>query len=239
MKFKQLAVAAATAALFATSAHADVDNKWEFVEELVEEVLSDPFDSDWEGNNGGDYFALDAAVLSAAINVEDINGSVSITGRDVTLSTGAATVSATATATAAESVAKATAIVGTDITTLAAGAINSSNVDVSGYQRGEDAGEDYTDSDSGDGDTFSFSEYEIDVPYTAVFQGAINAAAIDASVTIAATAASGIYHTTGGALALSNLSISTTALGAINSGTVRIGADLIEAAKLPATVAPQ
>lgn len=234
MQFKQLAVAAATAALFVSGVHAQSSDRFDFVEELVEEVLDDPFENYYDGGVGGvggvgESVELDAAVLSAAINVEDINGSVSITGRDVTLSTGAAGVSATATATAADSVAKATAIVGTDITTLAAGAINSSNVEVAGYQLGEDGIDPV--------DDYSFSGYEIDVPYTAVFQGAINVAAIDASVTIAATAASGIYHTTGGALSLSNLAISTTALGAVNSGTVRIGADLIEAAKLPATVA--
>lgn len=227
MKFKLLAIAAASVAVLSMNVQAQ---EFEFVEELVEEVLSDPFNTDYDGGGSYESFNLDAAVFSAAVNVAAINGSVSLTGRDVTVTTGASTVSATATATAADSAAKATAIVGTDITTLAAGAINSSNVEVSGYQRGED----FTDVD---GDMGKF--YEIDVPYTAVFQGAVNAAAIDASVIIAANPASGIYHTTGGALSLSNLAISTTALGAINSGTVRIGADLIEAAKLPAIAAPQ
>lgn len=238
MKFKLLAVAAAAAV--STNAMA-LDNSWEFVEELVEEVMSDPFgySSDiYIDNNDGttvnvdiDYYTptLDASILSAAINVEEVNGSVSITGRDVSVTAGAADVSATATADALESVAKATSIVGTDITTLAAGAINSSSVDVSAYQYGEDIT-----IDDQDDTPYAFGEdtFEIDVPYTAVFHGAVNAAAVNASVTIAASAVDGIYHTAGGALALSNLAINTTALGAVNSGVVRIGADLIEAAKV-------
>lgn len=219
MKFKVLAVAAAAAVSF--NAMADSDNAWEFVEELVEEAMSDPFEN---GDIGG--VELDAAVFSAAINVEEVNGSVSLTGRDVSITTGAADVSATATATAVESIAKATAIVGTDITTLAAGAINSSSVDVSAYQYGEDISWGVA-----DGEDVSFATHEFDVPYTAVFHGAVNAANVNASVTVAASAIEGIYHTGGGALALSNLAISTTALGAVNSGVVRIGADLIEAAK--------
>lgn len=244
MKFKLLAVAAVAA--LSTNAMAATD-AWDFVEELVEEVMSDPFGPseefyiDIDDNDGStitnnfnfDQPALDASVLSAAINVEEINGSVSITGRDVSVSAGAADVSATATANALDSVAKASAIVGTDITTLAAGAINSSSVDVSGYQYGEDIAMVQT-----DGYEFGEDTFEIDVPYTAVFHGAVNAAAINASVTIAASSVDGIYHTAGGALSLSNLAINTTALGAVNSGVVRIGADLIEAAKIVPTVAP-
>ncbi len=221
MKFKLLAVAGAAALSF--NAHAwDIDSQWEFVEELTEEVMEAIDEDD-----------LDAAVFSAAINVEEVNGSVSLTGRDVSITSGAADVSATSTATALDSIAKATAIVGTDITTLAAGAINSSSVDVSGYQYGEDISFDDVDVGGFGEDTF-----EIDVPFTTVFHGAVNAAAVNASVTIAASAVDGIYHTAGGALALSNLAINTTALGAVNSGAVRIGADLIEAAKIVPTVAP-
>lgn len=242
MKFKLLAVAAAAA--LSTNAMA-LDNSWGFVEELVEEVMSDPFgyssdiyidnNDDTTVNVDIDYYTptLDASILSAAINVEEVNGSVSITGRDVSVTAGAANVSATATADALESVAKATSIVGTDITTLAAGAINSSSVDVSGYQYGEDIS-----MVDADGVEFGEDTFEIDVPYTAVFHGAVNAAAVNASVTIAASAVDGIYHTAGGALSLSNLAINTTALGAVNSGVVRIGADLIEAAKIAPTVAP-
>jgi len=223
MKFKLLAVAGAAALSFNAQAWGGIDNQWEFVEELTEEVMESIDDDD-----------LDAAVFSAAINVEEVNGSVSLTGRDVSITTGAADVSATSTATAIDSIAKATAIVGTDITTLAAGAINSSSVDVSGYQYGEDIS--FAEADGGA--SFGEDTFEIDVPFTTVFHGAVNAAAVDASVTIAASAVDGIYHTAGGALALSNLAINTTALGAVNSGAVRIGADLIEAAKIVPTVAP-
>jgi hypothetical protein len=259
MKFKQKVLSASVLACFmATPAFANGINS-------LNDLIDDAIDLD------------DAMVrvVSAAINLNSIDASVSITGSQISI-------------TSSDSIAKASAdsigVVGTDlsaianaisgniISTTAIGAVNDTTLgllndvtysstltmtadfttsgedgvyfggfivqnndnDVQAAQSGGVAGviNNNLNTNSFDGGEFDYGNYKNG---TAVFQSAYNAADINASVSIAAAPAYVLDsfwdrnralpdHT----VAINNININTTAIGAINNGAIEVGNTLAE-----------
>jgi hypothetical protein len=211
MKFKQKLLATSVLACFiATPAFAEYEYNSPIYE--LEELLNDGIDLD-------DRLV---SVVSGAFNFTGIDASVNLNGDAIVLIS--SDVVATATATADSTIegatgnatASATAISGNIINTTAIGAFNNTDVSVSNVVQGEDGSD--------------VEEYGV-----GLFQTAFNVGDINATVNITAAPTYDrdsfwdrnreIVPST---VTLSNISISTTAIGAYNAGEVAISNSLVQ-----------
>lgn len=220
---------------------------------------------------------VDITALAGAVNLSTINGSIDISGANVSIKGVLGEVSATANAVAATSDASAFAINGSKFATTVIGAMNSSTLDVMNKTvdinktftasldvatlAGDAAGGTTTMTLPGTGaDTLlasvtgsnvlsaggavSLAGLNSDVSQTAsslteelqtmnVFNMALNMAPIVAGVKIAATVDTNSWflNPQTGVVDLSNIQISTTAIGAMNSSLTHLGANLTTLAK--------
>jgi len=263
---KKLVIAAAVSMMFAGGAYAQSYSNNEntgndsigansFLDEINDSVISSSDfayigdDADRNFNLNIDFDSIVGSVtLAAAVNVADIDASISLTGSNVTISAASTTADANATAVGATSSATATsnAFSGSTFTTTAIGAFSSASIEMDASMVTNTTS--FTSTDLGfigedlnvTGDNFSVDAFDDQADgqfagniatATSTVNGftvanlAYNAGDIIASVSMVADYEPGnVFHApSGGLINLTNLNITTTAIGAFNSGSIRLG----------------
>ena len=266
MSFKKIAIASATALMFAGAAHAvDISEVDATTTETVATIAT--------AIGGLTQETVDVTALSGAINTAVVNGAIDISGVNVSLSSMAANVTANATVSAGSTSAEAFAIAGAKLSTTVIGAMNSATVDVMAKVTEQT---DKTQSSLGvgglasqggeiaiTGNNFGAGQLGLDTTGAAalaatgtalqmdltnltnttltdasnkvselqtmnVFNTAINTATLDAGIKIAAAVDPNAWflNPQTGVVNLSNIAMTTTAIGAMNSSITRLGANL-------------